>query len=134
MSDANRIRDERGLVGKIMILWLALLAIFAVAAWDAGSVMITRFKLQNAAESAAFEAAATYKTTQSVEEARTTAEAEVRQDDEGARIVRFKVDPTSGEVTISLAKRASTILAGRFDFLRKLTKATASDTSGPPTL
>jgi uncharacterized membrane protein len=129
-----RVGDERGLVGKIMVLWLALLVVFAIAAWDAGSVMITRFKLQNAAESAAFEAASTYKTTQSVNEAKATAVAQVKQDDEGARITSFKVDQTSGEVTITLAKRASTILAGKIDFLRKLTKATASNTSGPPTL
>ncbi|HEX9122103.1 MAG TPA: pilus assembly protein TadG-related protein [Actinomycetota bacterium] len=130
----NRVADERGLIGKIMILWLALLVAFGIAAWDAGSIMITRFKLQNAAESAAFEAASTYKTTQSVNEARQTALDQVQQDAEGARMTTFKVDPTSGEVTVSLAKRASTILAGRIDFLRKLTKATASNTSGPPTL
>ncbi len=31
------LRDERGLVGKIVILWLVFLAAFVLAAFDAGS-------------------------------------------------------------------------------------------------
>ncbi len=130
----HRVLDQRGLVGKIIVVWLALLVLFGIAAWDAGAVMITRFKLQNAAENAAFEAASTYKTTRSVSEAKQAAVDQVRQDAAGARMTKFSIDPTTGDATVSLAERASTLLAGRIGLFKKLTKATASHTSGPPTL
>lgn len=130
----TRVADQRGLVGKIIVVWLALLVLFGIAAWDAGAVMITRFKLQNTAENAAFEAASTYKTTRSVAKAKQAAVDQIQKDAASARMTEFSIDQSTGQATVSLAERASTILAGRIGFFKKLTRATASHTSGPPTL
>jgi Flp pilus assembly protein TadG len=121
-------------VGKIVVVWLVFLVLFGVAAWDAGTVMIARFKLQNAAENAAFEAASAFKTTRDLRQAKQAALDQLKQDADGARMTKFRVDQTTGKVTVSLSERVSTVLAGRIGYFKKLTRATASHTSGPPTL
>ncbi len=51
-------RDQRGLVGKVMIVWLLLVAVLAVGAVDAGSIAFTTFKLSSVATEAAIDGAA----------------------------------------------------------------------------
>src|SRR5581483_1006832 len=57
MRAVERLREERGLMGKIMFVWLALLIVFLLAAWDTGSILLMRYKVSSAADDAAFEAA-----------------------------------------------------------------------------
>ena len=44
------IREEAGLVGKILLLWLLLLAVIVVVAIDAGSILLTRSRAADLAE------------------------------------------------------------------------------------
>ncbi|MEW6059676.1 MAG: pilus assembly protein TadG-related protein, partial [Actinomycetota bacterium] len=108
-SAQEHIRDERGLMGKITILWFVLLAVFVVAAWDTASILITRYKVQSAAEAAAVEAATAYKSTNDVEAAKQAALDQIEQQMPGAKLTRdgFKLDPVNGNVTVTVSKRAS---------------------------
>ena len=45
-----------------------------------------------------------------------------------------KVDTSSGDVTITLRKTASTVIAGRFSFTRDLTKVVQQETAEPSSL
>ena len=131
------LKDERGLVGKIAILWLVFLAVFVVAAFDAGSIALTRYKVTEAASDAAREAANVFKQTGDRNQAYQAAVELVNQDAPGARIPAkdgFSIEPQTGRVTIVVVKTASTLIAGRIGFLESLARAKITDTSGPSTV
>jgi len=131
------LKDERGLVGKIAILWLVFLAVFVVAAFDAGSIALTRYKVMEAASDAAREAANVFKQTGDRNQAYKAAAELVNQDAPGARIPAkdgFSIEPQTGRVTIVVVKTASTLIAGRIGFLESLARAKITDTSGPSTV
>jgi uncharacterized membrane protein len=136
VSTAARLRDERGLMGKIAIVWLLLLALFLVAAVDVGSIALTRFKVANAADKAAFQAAATFKNTADRNQAYQAAQEAVQQEAPGARIPPngFSIDTRTGDVTVKVVKRAWSLIAGRLSQTKPYTKASATSTSEPPTL
>ncbi len=136
MSIATRIRDERGLVGKIAFVWLLILAVFVVAAVDAGSVAVTRFKVANAADKAAFAAAGAYKETQDRSKALDAAREVVDADVPNARIPEggFEIDPRTGDATVKVVDKAWSLVAGRWSYTRPYTKIAATSTSEPPTL
>jgi len=56
-----RVHDERGLVGKALVLTLLILAVLGVAALDAVSVLTARYRTADAADRAAEETAYAYK-------------------------------------------------------------------------
>jgi uncharacterized membrane protein len=131
------LRDERGLVGKIVIVWLVFLAALVLAAFDAGSIALNRYKVTSAASDAALEAANVFKQTGDRSQAYQAAVDLVNEDAPGARIPAkdgFSIDPQTGKVTIIVVKRASTLIAGRIGFLDSLTRAKATETSGPSTV
>lgn len=127
--------DERGLIGKILIVWILLGVLLLVAAIDTTQILITRFRVADAAQTAAFEAAATLKTSKGDREAAYQAAIDaVSETDEGAKLTQFVIHPETGEVTVTVTKRASTLVAGRIAFTKHLTKAKTTETAGPPTL
>lgn len=136
MSGARaRLRDERGLIGKIAVVWLVLAALLVVAGIDTVQILYARYKADAAAESAAFDAAVAWRSTQGDRNAAYQAAVHsVEQSDPTARLTAFTIDPSSGEVTVTVVRRASTLVVGRLSFLRHLTKATATQTAQPPTL
>ncbi len=129
----TRFRGERGLVGKLAILWLVLLAMFVVVAFDAGSIALTRYKVASAAQDAAQEAATAFKQSGNRNDAFQAAVQQVAQEDPGARIPKngFSIDQSNGQVTVTVVKTASTLIAGRVSLFQDLTKAKATSTSGP---
>jgi Tfp pilus assembly protein PilX len=134
MMAKGRLSDQRGLMGKILIVWLLILALFVVASIDTISILYSRFKVADAAQSAAFDAASAYKTTHSRTEAEKAAFAAIRATAPGARLVSLVIDPATGDVTLTVAKKVGTILVGRIGFLRHLTRASSTETSSPPSL
>lgn len=134
MTARQRMDDQRGLVGKILIVWLLILALFVIASVDTISILYTRFKVADAAQSASFDAAAAYKATRSRDAAVKAAAATIEESVSGAKLVSLDVDPATGDVTLTVSKKAGTILAGRIGFLKHFTKATSTETSPPPTL
>jgi len=130
----DRMTDERGLIGKIMILWIVLAVVLALAAIDTAQILFTRYKVTDAAEKASFEAAATLLSSGDRAAAYQTALDTVEATDPGAKMTGFEIDPATKQVTVTVTKKASTLVAGRLGFLKHLTKATATDTSEPPAL
>ncbi len=131
-----RLRDERGLIGKIAIAWLLLFAMFVVAGVDAGSIALTRFKVANAADDAAFQAASEFKATGDRVKAFQAAEDAVHQALPGAKIPQggFQIDPRTGNVTVKVVKKAWSLVAARLSFTKRYVKTSATSTAEPPTL
>jgi uncharacterized membrane protein len=129
-------RDETGMVGKIIVIWLLLVALLGVVALDAGSILFTRFRLSDLASNAATAAATSYRNGHDVATACAAAKDAIRSEQESQRTPTgfCKVNPATGEVAITLRKRASTLLAGRLGFTEDLTMIVIRETGRPPTL
>jgi uncharacterized membrane protein len=132
----GRLRDERGLMGKIAFVWIVLLALFVVAAIDTGSIAVARFKIANAADKAAFQAASEYKDTHDRAKAFAAAQQVVAEEAPRAKLPLsgFSIDPRTGDATVRVVGRAWSLVAGRLSSTRHYTKVTATSTSQPPTL
>jgi len=131
------LRDERGFMRWIGIVWVVILAALAVAAFDAGSIALTQYKVTSAASDAALEAATVFKQTGDRNQAYKAAVKLVNQDAPDSLIPAkdgFSIDPRTGKATIAVVKRASTLIAGRIGFLDSLVRAKAKETSGPSTV
>ena len=125
--------DERGLVGKILVLWLVLAALLAVLAFDGVRIAITKFRVADAAQNAAFESATTLRQTHGDRDAAYRAAQEtVAEEDETFRLVGFEIDLRTNEVRVTVVKKAPTILVERIGFLSSLTRARTTETSSAP--
>jgi uncharacterized membrane protein len=130
----NVCRDDTGMVGKLIVGWLIAIGLFGLVGIDTASIMFTKFQLADTASIAASTAANTYRGNDSTVEACQAAATSIAEDDADAKLAKqgCVVNVQTGEVTITLRKRASTILAGKFGFTKPYTHVTASDTAGPP--
>jgi uncharacterized membrane protein len=128
-----RLLDERGLIGKMAILWLLIAALVVIAAIDTGSIILTKVHLSNIATNAASDAVADYSGNKSVTEACTTAAATIHSADPGIKLGKTfcVVDTTTGAVTIRLHKEATTILAGRLSVTKKYADVADHETNRP---
>ncbi len=137
MTLANRSRSgELGAVGKMIAVWLIVVALIGVAAIDAGSIAFTKFRLADTASTAATAAANSYRGSNDENQACQAALEVVATQGEGAKLANqgCVVNTSTGAVTITLRKEAKTILAARFSFTKQYTKVHASETNGPTTL
>ena len=81
MEMVNRAhRDQRGLVGKFMIVWLLLLAVIVLVGYDAVSIAITTFKVSDVAAQAASDAVVEYRHERDLTAACAVAQATVAAD------------------------------------------------------
>lgn len=125
--------DERGLVGKILVLWVVLGALLLVAGIDAAQILLTRFHVADAAQEAAFDAAATLRSSRGNRDLSYQAALDaVREVDADARLADFVIDGQTGQVTVTVTGKASTLLAARIGLTKHLTKAKTTETSGAP--
>jgi hypothetical protein len=134
MDRAQRFnRDQDGFVGKIAIVWLLLLAVLAVAAVDATSIALTKFKLSDTAVEAASDGAVAFRKDRNVDEAcqvaRNTVEGLQPELKPGKNFC--SADPETGRVTVTLRTTAGTVLAGRLDFTKKYAIVSQTETNGP---
>jgi uncharacterized membrane protein len=120
--------DERGLVGKILALWLVLGLVLLVVAYDVVQVGIARYRVADTAQTAAYEAASTLRSTRGDRTAAYQAAITVVEED-GVRLVEFVIDPQTEAVTVTVSDKASTLLVGRIGFLKGFAKARSSETS-----
>ena len=126
---AMRVRtDERGLIGKILLLWLVILGLVVVALIDGGSIVLARLRTNDLARDVAFAAEERFSETGRRRQAVGAALATIAETDEDARLVELEVSGR-GDVTVVVSDRAGTLLVGRFGFFEDLTTATASDTA-----
>ena len=126
-------RDERGLVGKLAIVWILILALLGVAAVDTVSIALTTFKLSDVATEAASDGAVAYRSHHDVTEACDEARASVTRQDPALKVgpAFCRVDEASGRVTVTLHATARTVLAGRLSFTQRYTNVVDSETNGP---
>ena len=134
---ADRLRGEAGFVGKFIVVWLLLLALLAVAAVDTASIMFTRFRLDDVAATAASAGVAAFRNNgRDVETACAAAQVSVQAADPQAQMSRSwcRVDSTTGDVTITLHKTATTLVAGRLSFTKDLADVVQRETAEPSSL
>lgn len=134
IETVRRIRDERGLVGKLLVLWLALLAVVLVGGVDAASITLTTIKASSAADKAAVRGATVFHLEDTRAEAFEAAMQQLSEDMPDAKLDPddFVIDPPSGRVTVTITARASTLIVGRISFLKHYTKISETSTAHPP--
>jgi hypothetical protein len=132
----RRVHGEAGMVGKLLVIWLLLLALIGVAVVDTASILITKFRLDDLAVNAANDASNALTRGETPTEACQVAEDRVTADNEQARLAKdgCTVDTRSAEVTIALRETAWTLVAGRISFTEDLTKVTAKESVSPGAL
>jgi len=125
--------DERGLIGKILVLWIVLGVLLLVAGIDTAQVLLTRFHVADAAQAAAFDAAATLRSSRGDRDASYQAALQAVHDvDADVKLTDFVIDGQTGQVTVTVTGKASTLLAARIGFTKHLTKVKTTETSGAP--
>ena len=124
------IRAEAGLVGKILLLWLLLLAVSVVVVIDAGSILLTRSRAADLADDASVSAAEAFGQTGDEQQAKLAALDTIADADESVRLKR--IDVGRREVTVVLIVRADTLVVGRIPFVDDLEKLTVSGSTAAP--
>jgi uncharacterized membrane protein len=117
-----RLSDDRGLVGKLIVLWLVLAAILVIVAIDGGAILLARSRAEDLADDAAASASQTYRQTGDEEAAKLAALDTIADADEPVRLKRIDVGRRT--VTLVITTRADTFVVGRipvFDDLARLT-------------
>jgi hypothetical protein len=128
-----RLHDERGLLGKMAVIWLLLAAVIVVAAIDGGSIIFTKVHLSNVATNAASDAVANYSSNHNVAAACQVAATTIKSQDASIKLGKdyCVIDTASGAVTIRLHKLAPTLLAGRLSFTKKYALVSDHETNRP---
>ncbi|MDP9067685.1 MAG: hypothetical protein M3N53_04950 [Actinomycetota bacterium] len=133
------IRDQRGIIGDWIVKVVLGMAIFAVIAYDAGSILVNYFTLDSGADDVAIAVSLIVGTTGNAgqytdEEIYQLAKAEVNSEDggvEGARVLRegTNIDDT-GVVHIRLRRTADSLIVSRIGPIAKWARATSDGQAG----
>jgi len=123
-------RDDRGLVGKILLVWLLLLVVLVVGAIDAGSILLARSRAADLAEDASVSAAAAFAQSGDEEQAKLAALDTIADADEPVRLK--SIDVGRREVSVVLVVRADTLVIGRIPFLDNLGRVTVRGSTAAP--
>lgn len=126
------VRDERGMVGKLLVVWLLLLVVVAVAAIDAVSIGFARFSLADAAASAAADGAGVLNRGGTASEACRAASERLDAEAPDARRPRTWCDADARvrSITITLRTTAGTILAHRWSATERYVEVRVEETAG----
>jgi hypothetical protein len=129
-------RDEAGLVGKMIVIWLLILVILAVAAIDAASIAFTTYKLSDVGAAAASEGALVYKKGHDTRETCQQVAQVVSKEEPTAKVARggCSIERPTGLVTVKIRKRANTLVAQRVPWTEKFVVVVVTETAGPPSL
>ncbi len=129
-------RDETGLVGKMIVVWLLVLALLAVAAIDAASIAFTTYKLSDVGAAAASEGALVYKRGRDVRDTCERVAQVLTREEAAARLARggCSVERPTGLVTVKIRKKANTLVAHRIPWTEKFAVVVVTETAGPPSL
>ena len=104
----DRFHDERGMVGKLAVIWLLVAALLVIAAVDTVSIVVVRFHLATVATAAASDGAAAFHLEHSVGRACAVAAASIKAQDASLKLGKdfCEIDPSTNDVTITLRKQA----------------------------
>ena len=119
-----RLSDDRGLVGKIIGIWLVLSAIVVLVAIDGGSILLTRSRAEDLAADAATSASEALRASGDEEAAKLAALDTIADADEPVRLQRIDVGRRT--VTVVVTTRADTLIVGRIPMFEDLGRSTVS--------
>jgi len=128
--------DESGLVGKMIVVWLLVLAVLAVGAIDAASIAFTTYKLSDVGTTAASEGALVFKRGRNVRDTCERVVQVVTKEEPTAKVTQggCTIEKPTGLVTVKIRKRASTLVAQRIPWTEDFVVVIVSETAGPPSL
>ncbi len=133
------LRDERGIIGDWIVKVVLGMAIFAVIAYDAGSILVNYFTLDSGADDVAVAVSTTVVTSSNAaqytdEEIFQLAKAQVNSEDggvEGARVLREGTNiDDAGVVHIRLRRTADSLIVSRIGAIAKWARATSDGQAG----
>jgi Flp pilus assembly protein TadG len=130
MAMSRRLEQERGLVGKVLLVWLLLAAVIVLGAIDAGSILLTRSRVSDLAEDASVSAAEAFRQTSDEEQAKLAALDTIADADESVRLER--IDVGRRKVTVVLVARSDTLVVGLIPVLDDLERVTATGSTAVP--
>ena len=123
------VRDERG---DIVLRWLfrlvLMLAVFGFFAFEAGAVIVARVTVESVADDTANEAAGSYAHSHDPDAAEQAARDFAQRNN--ATLVAFSVSDGGKAVSVTVTKRAKTIILHKFGPTKSWTIATATREKG----
>jgi hypothetical protein len=130
------VRSESGLVGKMIVVWLLVLAVLALGAVDVASIAFTTYKLSDVGAKAAGEGASVFRQDRDVLDACERVAEIVAEEEPGARVARggCSVERPTGLVTVRIRERASTLVAKRIPWTKEYATVVVTEVAGPPSL
>ena len=133
MTVASRLRDERGLVGKMIVGMLIGIVLLGLVAIETGSIIFAKLSLENTASTAAADGERDLLASHDANSACQAAAQSVHEHDDSARVVRCVADPKTNQIFVRIRKIAPTLIVQRVEFLKKLGIVKASSETGPGT-
>ncbi len=124
------VRDETGLVGKLIALWLLTAVLVVLLVVDAASIVLSRVRMADVARDASAAGAATLAEGGGRRAARRAVLATITDRDEDALAEAIRI-AEDGTVTVTVFDRAGTVLVGRFGLFESLAEVTVTDSSQP---
>jgi len=125
-----RLSDDRGLVGKIIVLWLVLAAVVVIVAVDGGAILLARSRAEDLADDASASASQAYRDTGDEEAAKLAALDTIADADEPVRLKRIDVGRRT--VTVVLTTKADTLVVGRIPMFDDLARVTVTGSTEVP--
>lgn len=132
-SPFGRLNEERGVIVSFIVKLIVVFALLAVAANDVGQIIWAQVRAANASGQASQAAADAFKSRPDPKLARAAADAAAHDADVTVSITSFQVNP-DGSVSVSVRKKAITLVVQRVSFLRgfglRHSTTTATPSSG----
>lgn len=124
--------DERGIVASFLVKAILGLVVAGTLLIEGGSILFTRLRVQDVAESAATAGAAQLAQSPDCRGAGQVASVTAHDKDSRARVRSYQCHQ-DGRFTVVVTKRADTLYVHLVGFLEDFTLARAQVTSEPPT-
>jgi Flp pilus assembly protein TadG len=124
--------DERGIVVSFLVKAILGLVVVGTLLIEGGSIMFTKLRVQDVAESAATAGAAQLMQSRDCSGAGEVATVTAHDKDSRARVRSYQCHQ-DGRFTVVLTKRADTLYVHMIGFLEDLTLARTQVTAEPPT-
>ncbi|MGH2673913.1 MAG: pilus assembly protein TadG-related protein [Actinomycetota bacterium] len=123
--------DERGIVASFLIKVILGLVLAGTVLIEGGSIMFTKLRVQDVAESAATAGAGSLTRAGNCTDAGDAAAVTAHDRDSQAKLRSYECHQ-GGRFTVVITKRAETLYVHLIGFLERFTLATARVTADPP--
>jgi hypothetical protein len=130
---SRSLHDQAGLIGKVAVVWIVILLVVGLLVLDGISIVLTTFNLSSTAQGAASTAATQYHSVHDAAKACLAAEPALLNDNVTPpnNDTWCKIDPATGQATITLKTTASSLILGRLSFTRDFTKVEVKEEAQP---